>query len=779
MRRCILGGLLAVLVSVSSWAESDFYSATLLATSGESFSVYVENLPVTLITDYGKLSFAMEDIFSLKRVERSQKDAEDDDDKMEEAVFSLTTTAGDRWQGETSTKSLRIDEFGEVSDFDIEDVDMLMLTEAHRRQDMAIGSAMVTTTNGVSVHILVDKQMLNMKRVLPEMAKDEDDDDKDSKKKDGEFVLSLPVGMISMAELSPVYRVEKKKYFETKRSKKKDKEDGKEPELEAILARITLNSGLVFEMELVDYDAKMDVEDQFGNRFELKLSEIARINGAETPETTYSRSERELLAASVSMEDGRTRVMPVNVPSWQISSGQGKEDVPAYLVRRMSRIDDSSDWRVETVFGDILIGTVSPAMFEIKSSLKKNKTIQVEMDACKELVYDAHSMVPVHEGDSLILLKDGQIFVGSLAGDNVVLKTQNSGKVQAAVEDVALMVRQANDEFMIRSDLVRIEGRPAEDVLDVQVRYAGRKIPVRWNQILCVKKDAGLVDFLPYTLKGYAWWGYGNEVELEEGQYDMGRTYSGFMPDEVPAHAVRLNSFMIDRFEVTLAQFRSFIDSTKYVTEAERVKSDYTWDKPEFEQDESRPVVNVTWEDAVRFCNWRSEEAGLTPCYRIDDTGIYCDRNADGYRLPTEAEWEYAARSGGENVVFPWGDDDAIDRVVLYANFQQENHQNADYWRFTCPVDYYPPNKAGCYGMAGNVWEWCEDYYDAASYATYFRNNPVNPCLSKDVIGKGRRVMRGGSFKNELDMLRCASRGYSDQKAFNSRVGFRCVRAAD
>jgi formylglycine-generating enzyme required for sulfatase activity len=130
-------------------------------------------------------------------------------------------------------------------------------------------------------------------------------------------------------------------------------------------------------------------------------------------------------------------------------------------------------------------------------------------------------------------------------------------------------------------------------------------------------------------------------------------------------------------------------------------------------------------------------------------------------------------------VLYPWGDESDPARVINLANFRQGDGRPQDRWVWTNPVRALPPGRAGLYGMGGNAWEWCEDWYFDQAYAAVHPQKPSDPCVrAADVAGLTRKVLRGGSFDGELDLLRCAARGHGTALASASRVGFRCVRNA-
>ncbi len=289
-------------------------------------------------------------------------------------------------------------------------------------------------------------------------------------------------------------------------------------------------------------------------------------------------------------------------------------------------------------------------------------------------------------------------------------------------------------------------------------------------------------------------------VPIPGGTYQMG---AHFLPGwhDVPVHVVRVSSFYMDRTEVTNADFCSFLNAAlqkgqvhggQCVRDAthetiidyccvEDVSSHFTpirymeWDK---EQNvfrirsggENHPMIDVSWYGAVAYCNWRSEKESLRPCYDLDTWEW--DLNADGYRLPTEAEWEYAARGNLRYAIYPWGDDIDGSR----ANYCPSGDPYDRLAPPTTPVAYFPPNSYGLYDIAGNVSELCNDWYDRDYYEYCLNNgivdNPPGPA-TRSQYDHGARVFRGGSAWHPAEDLRCSLRF----RAYDSPVhGFRCVR---
>jgi formylglycine-generating enzyme required for sulfatase activity len=241
-------------------------------------------------------------------------------------------------------------------------------------------------------------------------------------------------------------------------------------------------------------------------------------------------------------------------------------------------------------------------------------------------------------------------------------------------------------------------------------------------------------------------------VLIPAGWFEMGSRRG--RPEEKPAHRVHLDSFLMDCCEVTQAEY-------------EELGRREAFPNPSHFQGADLPVEQVTWPQAARFCNARSRREGFRPCYN-EDTGE-CDFDADGYRLPTEAEWEYACRAGMESD-YAFGNE--AQRLGDYA-WLAENSAN----KKTHPVGLKKPNLWGLFDMHGNVAEWCNDLYDPGYYQASPEANPRGPTVGKEY------VLRGGSWKATADALRSAARlgenpGFSDACLARDAIGFRCVRSA-
>ena len=241
-------------------------------------------------------------------------------------------------------------------------------------------------------------------------------------------------------------------------------------------------------------------------------------------------------------------------------------------------------------------------------------------------------------------------------------------------------------------------------------------------------------------------------VSLPGGEFLMGSAQGS--SDESPPHKVQLSAFRIDKSEVTHEMF----------TKVQLPNPSHWQDSPK------KPLERVRWRDAKQYCNERSLLEGLKPCYNEKSMDWDCDYTANGYRLPTEAEWEYAARAGTDGP-YDFGQPDKLRQYAWFAaNADQKTH----------PVGQKKPNRWGLYDLYGNVSEWCEDIYSP----TYYKDSPtVDPCGPANHGNDVRRVIRGGSWKSSPDACRTTARqgektGDSDACFSTDYCGFRCVRRA-
>ena len=293
-------------------------------------------------------------------------------------------------------------------------------------------------------------------------------------------------------------------------------------------------------------------------------------------------------------------------------------------------------------------------------------------------------------------------------------------------------------------------------------------------------------------------------IAIPAGEFVMGNDDGA--ADEKPAHTVKLKAFRMETTEVTNARFAAFVKATKYVTVAERQPDPKkypgadpellkpgsavfkpvtasldprTWDTPyppwwkyviganwkhpngpgsNLKGKMSHPVVQIAWEDAAAYAKWAKRQ------------------------LPTEAEWEYAARGGLAKKEYCWGDTKQGTDGTWFANtFQGEfpdGDTGADGFKGTSPIKSFPPNKYGLYDTSGNVWEWCADWYDSKYYATSPKENPPGPEKGELDGGMPQRVRRGGSFLCAEKYCRRyvpSARDKNPEDSGADHTGFRCV----
>jgi formylglycine-generating enzyme required for sulfatase activity len=265
-------------------------------------------------------------------------------------------------------------------------------------------------------------------------------------------------------------------------------------------------------------------------------------------------------------------------------------------------------------------------------------------------------------------------------------------------------------------------------------------------------------------------------VLIPAGDFAMGRQSGSGDGDELPVHTVTVSAFYLDQFEVTNALW----DEVKTYADAYL----YTFSNSGSGVGDYHPVHTVNWYDCVKWCNARSEKEGLAPVYYTDAgfTAVYkngeptpiANWSANGYRLPTEAEWEKASRGALVGNTYPWGN-------TIGGGDANYMGSGDPFDEGTTPVGYYDggqvpagedrANGYGLYDMAGNVYEWCWDYYDLDYYGSSPATDPRG-----GTSASGARVLRGGSWFNGSGFLRCANRNIDLPVNGSSSVGFRSAR---
>lgn len=263
-----------------------------------------------------------------------------------------------------------------------------------------------------------------------------------------------------------------------------------------------------------------------------------------------------------------------------------------------------------------------------------------------------------------------------------------------------------------------------------------------------------------------------NMVLVKGGCFDMGDAFGDGDRDERPVHEVCVDDFYIGKYEVTVGEFKKFVEETGYKTEAEKgngcatwienrwiYKPDRTWFNPGFPQSDKHPVVCVSWNDAMEYIKWKNKSE---------------NRN---YRLPTEAEWEYAARDRGKKYKYSWGNGEPAGNIAdktAKKKFRDwtilEGYD--DGYVYTAPVGSFKPNDAGLHDMTGNAWEWVYDWYEPDYYSKGIKNNPKGPETGR------LKIARGGAWINFPWFLRTTLRDTNEPDDRSDIMGFRIALPA-
>ncbi|MBS1792790.1 MAG: formylglycine-generating enzyme family protein [Acidobacteria bacterium] len=259
-------------------------------------------------------------------------------------------------------------------------------------------------------------------------------------------------------------------------------------------------------------------------------------------------------------------------------------------------------------------------------------------------------------------------------------------------------------------------------------------------------------------------------VLVRGGRFLMGDDRG--MPFEMPAHAVELDSFYIDEHETTVAEFARFVDATGYRTDAEKFGWSGVFD---FAAGEWRRVDGADWRHPD---GPESKAANDEPVCQVSFADAEAYAKWAGKRLPTEAEFEYAARGGLDSKKYAWGDELRPDGRLMANYWQGEfptRNTRADGFAGRAPVKSFPPNGYGLYDLTGNVWEWTSDWYDDDYYRASPVKNPAGAPAGTD------RSIRGGSFlcaENFCSNYRVAGRSHATPDSGLGNLGFRCARDA-
>jgi len=329
---------------------------------------------------------------------------------------------------------------------------------------------------------------------------------------------------------------------------------------------------------------------------------------------------------------------------------------------------------------------------------------------------------------------------GLSAKDRAVLAANmaNQGQCKNAMVEVAMALKDMpDDEMLIRvKGICEMEtGRPeGQETIMKWLKLAPQSHPERGKMLAMLAKGQASKEI------ALAW------VSVPAGEFEMGTDGDKAEADERPKHKVALDAFMIGKYEVTNAQYQAFVKATGHRRPENCCDPKFNvWKGSELiEGAEELPAINVSWDDAVAFCKW-----------------------ADA-RLPTEAEWEKAAR-GTDGRLYPWGNEPPSGNR---ANYSFDPVSMWDGLASFAKKDQYENGRSpyGAYEMAGNVWEWTQDWYDE----NYYKNSPAKNPKGPDKADA--RVIRGASWRNTAEMLRTANRNKHKPDERRVYIGFRCAK---
>ena len=358
-----------------------------------------------------------------------------------------------------------------------------------------------------------------------------------------------------------------------------------------------------------------------------------------------------------------------------------------------------------------------------------------------------------------------------LIGDWQLKVTVSSPEMDTVMQAIPLTV----DPEQGGVQQVTIPNLPVGDTVNIKVEILadGQLVSERSQSITLLDSAANTVSFemdklveeKPEKSPDKITWKKDNSqmALIPGGSFQMGDRLDRRW-NALPVHKVELDSFYMDVHEITVGQFKWFLKQSGYQPEAVKQGWDINrfWNVVEkYSPADQHPVVYVSWYDAAAYAKWA------------------------GKRLPTEAEWEYAARGGLKDRRYPWGNGEPTGKGCNFADknadavlrgmdpdFDWANLDVDDGYAFTAPVGSFAPNGYGLYDMAGNVWEWCQDWYGEDYYNNSPTKNPPGPSIGE------YRVLRGGSWGNDTNDLRVAGR-LNDPYGRSYFGGFRCVSGSN
>ena len=374
----------------------------------------------------------------------------------------------------------------------------------------------------------------------------------------------------------------------------------------------------------------------------------------------------------------------------------------------------------------------------------KNHVNIIILDACRDNPYLGAGK-SMERGLARMVSPKGSIIAFATSEGKTASDISDNGRNGLFTSHLIKALKTANqthqridDLFMAVSDAVTTESRGKQepwqqDSLKRPFCFGGcvkvaSTVPVQVPVVIVSPPSKFFRDTLGDGSKGP------EMVRIPAGSFKMG---SNKYSSEKPIHQVSVSAFSIGKYEVTFAEYDKFANAT-----GKSKPSDQGWGRG------NRPVINVSWKDAVAYAKWLSKQTGHS------------------YRLPTEAEWEYAARAG-TTTKYWWGNDIGSNKANC------SNSSCGDSFKYTAPVGSFAANPFGIYDTVGNVWEWCSDIYSSDYYSNSPRSNPTGP-------GGGEtgqdRVQRGGAWYYSAQSARTAVRDYYSPDDRYYDLGFRLLR---
>ena len=402
------------------------------------------------------------------------------------------------------------------------------------------------------------------------------------------------------------------------------------------------------------------------------------------------------------------------------------------------------------------------SIVEIPKNLTFGLETSISLDNVKRIhgtVLEDDTKNPIKEIEVVLIVEEDL-----RTREHVIEKTDKYGGYSFLI-DISLIGCQNYAQFKFSDSLKRYDYK--DGILDIRTH---QKTYLDKNETKIINEN---------TIKPVS----PQMILIQGGSFYMGKT-SNEKAQFTPKIAV--GAYYMGKYEITVKEFSEFIKASGYKTEAERGCGSYIWNGRAWkckkdvnwrydvkgnlrtQSDNNHPVIHITWKDAIHYCNWLSQQLKLEQVYTISDDAITANPEANGYRLPTEAEWEFAARSGGKDYTYSWGNDN-IQGNLLDLSAQPHfdwakivaNHNDA--YPFTAPVYEFPQGVLGLHNMSGNVWEWCWTMQNIGSNIQNVNNGKYG-------------TRRGGGWDSDLEDLMSIMRSEKGAKYRSQNTGFRLAR---